>query len=119
MGVTKVPKLSESQAVQQGAEILSEIIILSIASSIVIYEYNRSKEKDEAKEEKIKADREAIKDKLYNLEVKVEKQSVQIRNLAKTAIHLEEEIQKRSLKSLITKNVIPEELIKTVEENPE
>ena len=31
---------------------------------------------------------------------------------------LEEEIQKRSLKSLITKNVeIPEELIKTVEEN--
>ena len=118
--VTKVPKLSESQAVQQGAEILSEIIILSIASSIVIYEYNRSKEKDEAKEEKIKADREAIKDKLYNLEVKVEKQSVQIRNLAKTAIHLEEEIQKRSLKSLITKNVeIPEELIKTVEENPE
>merc|ERR1712156_295163 len=56
----------------------------------------------------------------YNLEVKVEKQSVQIRNLAKTAIHLEEEIQKRSLKSLITKNVeIPEELLKTVEENPE
>ena len=30
--VTKVPKLSETQAVQQGAELLSEIIILSIAS---------------------------------------------------------------------------------------
>ena len=49
----------------------------------------------EAKEAKIKADREAIKDKIYHLEVKVEKQSVQIRNLAKTAIHLEEEIQKK------------------------
>ena len=118
--VTKVPKLSETQAVQQGAELLSEMIILSIASSILIYEYNRQKEKEEAKEEKIKADREAIKDKIYNLEVKVEKQSVQIRNLAKTAIHLEEEIQKRSLRSLITKKIdIPEELVKTVEENPE
>jgi len=118
--VTKVPKLSETQAVQQGAELLSEIIILSIASGILIYEYNRSKEKEEAKEEKIKADRETIKDKIYNLEVKVEKQSVQIRNLAKTAIHLEEEIQKKSLKRLIGSNVeIPEELIKTVQENPE
>merc|ERR1711872_930339 len=56
----------------------------------------------------------------YNLEVKVEKQSVQIRNLAKTAIHLEEEIQRKSLKRLIGSNVeIPEELIKTVQENPE
>ena len=118
--VTKVPKLSETQAVQQGAELLSEIIILSIASGILIYEYNRQKEKEEAKEVKIKADREAIKDKIYNLELKVEKQSVQIRNLAKTAIHLEEEIQKKSLKRLIGSNVeIPEELIKTVEENPE
>ena len=117
--VTKVPKLSEDQAVKQGAELLSEIIILSIASGILIYEYNRSKEKDDAKEAKVKADREAIKDKIYNLELKVEKQSVQIRNLAKTAIHLEEEIQRKSLKGLIGHVQVPEELIKTVEENPE
>ena len=117
--VTKVPKLSEDQAVKQGAELLSEIIILSIASGILIYEYNRSKEKEDAKEAKVKADREAIKDKIYNLELKVEKQSVQIRNLAKTAIHLEEEIQRKSLKGLIGQVSVPEELIKTVEENPE
>ena len=118
--VTKVPKLSESQAVQQGAEILSEIIILSIASAILIYEYTKSKEKEEAKEDKVKADREAIKNKIYDLELKVEKQSVQIRNLAKTAIHLEEEIQKKSLKRLLGQNVeVPEELVKTMEENPE
>merc|ERR1719315_865457 len=52
--VTKVPKLTESKAVEQGAEILSEFIIISIASGILIYEYNRSKEKDDAKEEKQK-----------------------------------------------------------------
>ena len=118
--VTKVPKLSETQAVQQGAEILSEVIILSIASAILIYEYNRQKEKEEAKEDKVRADREAIKNKIYDLELKVEKQSVQIRNLAKTAIHLEEEIQKKSLKRLLGQNVeVSEELVKTMEENPE
>jgi len=118
--VTKVPKLTESKAVEQGAEILSEIIIISIASAILIYEYNRSKEKEDAKEEKLKADRESIKNKIFELELKVEKQSTQIRNLAKTAIHLEEEIQKKSLKTILGKPVdIPKELIQTVEEIPE
>jgi len=118
--VTKVPKLTEAKAVEQGAEILSEMIIISIASGILIYEYNRSKEKDDAKEEKLRADRESIKNKIFELELKVEKQSTQIRNLAKTAIHLEEEMQKKSLKKLLGKPVdIPQELIKTVEEIPE
>jgi len=118
--VTKVPKLTEAKAVEQGAEILSEFIIISIASGILIYEYNRSSEKEEAKEEKLKADRESIKNKIFELELKVEKQSTQIRSLAKTAIHLEEEIQKKSLKRLLGKSVdVPQELIKTVEEIPE
>ena len=55
----------------QGAEILSEMIILSIASAILIYEYNRSSEKDAAKEAKLKADRESIKNKIFELELKV------------------------------------------------
>jgi len=118
--VTKVPKLTEAKAVEQGSEILSEFIIISIASAILIYEYNRSKEKEDAKEEKLKADRESIKNKIFELELKVEKQSTQIRNLAKTAIHLEEEIQKKSLKRFLGKPVdVPLELIKTVEEIPE
>jgi len=118
--VTKVPKLTETKAVEQGAEILSEFIIISIASGILIYEYNRSKEKDDAKEEKLKADREMIKSKIFELELKVEKQSTQIRSLAKTAIHLEEEIQKKSIRRLLGKPVdVPQELIKTIEEIPE
>jgi len=118
--VTKVPKLSEAKAVEQGSEILSEAIIISIASAILIYEYNRSKEKDDAKEAKLKADRESIKNKIFELELKVEKQSTQIRNLAKTAIHLEEAMHKRSLKGLLGKSTnVPQELIKTVEDIPE
>eukprot|EP00092_Neocalanus_flemingeri_P095450 GFUD01121443.1.p1 GENE.GFUD01121443.1~~GFUD01121443.1.p1 ORF type:complete len:327 (-),score=106.22 GFUD01121443.1:12-992(-) len=118
--VTKVPKLTEAKAVEQGSEILSEFVIISIASSILIYEYNRQTEKDEVKQEKLKADRESIKNKIFELELKVEKQSTQIRNLAKTAIHLEEEIHKKSLKRLFGKSAdVPQELIKTVEEIPE
>eukprot|EP00092_Neocalanus_flemingeri_P088069 GFUD01111239.1.p1 GENE.GFUD01111239.1~~GFUD01111239.1.p1 ORF type:complete len:314 (+),score=96.66 GFUD01111239.1:49-990(+) len=118
--VTKVPKLTEAKAVEQGSEILSEAIIITIASTILIYEYNRSKEKDDAKEVKLKADRESIKNKIFELELKVEKQSTQIRNLAKSAIHLEEEIHKKSLKRLFGKTAdVSHELIKTVEEIPE
>eukprot|EP00092_Neocalanus_flemingeri_P048633 GFUD01055547.1.p1 GENE.GFUD01055547.1~~GFUD01055547.1.p1 ORF type:complete len:314 (+),score=106.13 GFUD01055547.1:45-986(+) len=118
--VTKVPKLTEAKAVEQGSEILSEFVIISIASSILIYEYNRQTEKDEVKQEKLKADRESIKNKIFELELKVEKQSTQIRNLAKTAIHLEEEVHKKSLKRLFGKTAdVSQELIKTVEEIPE
>jgi len=117
--VTKVPKLSEAKAVEQGAEILSEMIILSIASAILIYEYNRSSEKDAAKEAKLKADRESIKNKIFELELRVEKQSTQIRSLAKTAIHLEEEVQKKSLKGIIKGPEVPKDLIETVEAIPE
>jgi len=118
--VTKVPKLTEAKAVEQGAEILSELIIVGIASAILIYEYDRSKDKEDAKEEKLKADRESIKNKIFELELKVEKQSTQIRSLAKTAIHLEEEFHKKSLKGLLGKTAnVPQELIKTVEEIPE
>jgi len=98
--VTKVPKLSETKAVEQGSEMLAELIILGIASSLLIYEYNRSSEKEQAKEAKLKADREMIKNKIFDLENKMEEQSMQIRSLAKTAIHLEEELQKRGLRGV-------------------
>merc|ERR1740128_196955 len=117
--VTKVPKLSEAKAVEQGSEILSEAIIISIASFILIYGYNRSKEKDDAKEEKLKGDRESIKNKIFELELKVEKQSTQIRSLAKTAIHLEEEIQKKSFKGFLKGPEVPKDLIETVDSIPE
>jgi len=98
--VTKVPKLSETKAVEQGSEMLAEVTILGIASSLLIYEYNRSSEKEQAKEAKLKADREMIKTKIFELENKMEQQSMQIRSLAKTAIHLEEEVQKRGLRGV-------------------
>ena len=83
--VTKVPPLSQAKAVEQGSELLSELIIYSIASFIVVYEYNRSSEKDEAKEEKLKADREMIKGKILELEDLVAKQNKRIAELTEKA----------------------------------
>ena len=122
--VTKVPKLSETKAVEQGSEMLAEVIILGIASSLLIYEYNRSSEKEQAKEAKLKADREMIKTKIFELENKMEQQSMQIRSLAKTAIHLEEEVQKRGLRGVKMQLLgedckVPGELQATLRDIPE
>ena len=48
--VTKVPKLNEEKAIEEGAQLLSEIVILSIAAGLVTYEYRRSSEKEDAKQ---------------------------------------------------------------------
>lgn len=93
--VTKVPPLSQAKAVEQGSELLSELIIYSIASFIVVYEYNRSSEKDEAKEEKLKADREMIKGKILELEELVAKQNNRIAELTEKAEEVERERQSK------------------------
>lgn len=98
--ITKVPKLNEAKAIEQGSEILSEFIILSIASALLIFEYSRSKEKEDRKEEALSLERERIRNKVFELELKLEKQTTQIRELARSAIHLEEELHKRSLRRI-------------------
>jgi len=98
--VTKVPKLNEAKAIEQGAEILSEMIIISIASAILIYEYNRSKEKEDAKESAKAKDMDKIKNKIFELEFKQEKQTTQIRELSKLVIELKEHEHKHSLKRI-------------------
>ena len=62
--VTTVPKLNEEKAIETGAQLLSEVIILSIASGILIYEYIRSAEKEDAKQQQIEAEKAALLDKV-------------------------------------------------------
>jgi len=87
--VTKVPPLSEAKAVEQGSELLSELIVYSIASFIVVYEYDRSSDKEQAKEAKLEADRQKIKGKIAQLEELVVKQNSRIEELTKVALDLE------------------------------
>ena len=98
--VTKVPPLSEAKAVEQGSELLSELIIYSIASFIVVYEYDRSSDKDQAKEAKLEADRQMIKGKITELEELVVKQNSRIEELSKVALDLEKKSQSKNLERL-------------------
>ena len=101
--VTKVPPLSEAKAVEQGSELLSELIIYSIASFIVVYEYDRSSDKDQAKEAKLEADRQMIKGKIAELEELVVKQHSRIEELSKVALDLEKKSQSKKLERLKNK----------------
>jgi len=99
--VKKVPKLNESEAIETGAQLLSEFLLFGIAAGVLIYEYNRSSEKEEAKQEAIKKQEEEQKNKIMNLVFTVEKQEVQIRELTRLAHHIQSDLHKRSMKGLL------------------
>ena len=101
--VTKVPPLSEAKAVEQGSELLSELIIYSIASFIVVYEYDRSSDKEQAKEAKLEADRQMIKGKIAELEELVVKQNSRIEEPSKVAMDLEKKRQSNNTERLKNK----------------
>ena len=92
--VTKVPPLSEARAVEQGSELLSEVLVYSIASFIVVYEYNRSSEKEQEKEERLEAERVAVRARVTELEERVERMMGRITELAAVAEEVEEERRK-------------------------
>ena len=96
--VTKVPALNESRAVELGSELLSEIIVLgiSISTALILYNISVNKEiekeetatkakalEEEMKENKAKADREALKNMILAVESKIDLQSTQIKQLIK------------------------------------
>lgn len=46
-----IPKLNEQAAIELGANLLGEAVIIGVASSILLWEYNRQKEKENQREE--------------------------------------------------------------------
>ncbi|QQP35493.1 OPA3-like protein CG13603, partial [Caligus rogercresseyi] len=96
--VKNVPKLNEKNAIDTGAQILSEMIIFGIAAGILLLEMIRQSEKEEAKQEQILEEKDALRRTITNLEFRVEKQSVQIRELTRLSHGIQDQIHKKSLK---------------------
>ena len=94
--VTRVPRLSQSQAVEQGSEVLSEIIILGVAVGVLIYEYRKNKEEKQEEETAERLTREFIKTSIAELDLKVEKQNKQICHLLEIAIQHEREFNNKT-----------------------
>ena len=91
---TNIPKLNEQRAIETGAQLLSELIILSIASSILFYEYKRQTEKEEVKQSAIDEEKRDIKEKIINLEMRIKKQMLSIDDLDRQICHLRDELDK-------------------------
>ena len=106
--VTKVPPLSESRAVEKGSELLSEVIILTIASSILIFEYNRQSDKEQAREDRLAAEGDMIESRIVELNMTVDKQRKYIESLNKTVGHLEEMSGKSTLMDQVDVSAKPD-----------
>ena len=82
--VLKVRRLSEKQAVDQGSEIISEVLILSVAIGVIVYEFSRSQEEKREEEEMKTMERLVLKQKLYDMEVNVDKHHDYISSVARS-----------------------------------
>jgi len=92
--VTSVPKMDDKKAIETGAQLLSEFILIAIGSAIVIWEYNRQSNKEEAKAEAVEKEKAEQKSQITDLEFTVARQSVQIKELTRLTIAIRDDIQK-------------------------
>ena len=76
---------------------MSEAILVGVASAIVIYEYNRSAQKEEEKQNQIEQEKKEMRDRVQELEFAVEKQSTQLKELTRLAIAIRDDLQKSLL----------------------
>merc|ERR1712062_660101 len=97
--VTKVPKLDEKKAIDTGAQLLSEFIILSIASGILIWEYRRQSAKDEAKQIELEREKRELRDHVNHITFTVEEQAAQLRELSRITLALKDDLEKASQKN--------------------
>lgn len=76
-----VPKIDDKKAMDLGAQLLLEIIVLIIFSLIVIYQYNESVEKEEKKETKRKNDIEELTKDINQIECAINKNKTHMTEL--------------------------------------
>ena len=79
-------------------QLLSEILILSFGAGILIWEYNRSGKKEEAKNAAIEQEKQDLKDQVDNIAFTVAEQAAQIRELSRITIALRDDLEKASKK---------------------
>ena len=102
--VTKVPKLSEEDAIELGSAILSEILILAVAVGIIVYEYTGSVLEKKEEEQLKKEERQKLKDKLYQLEFQLDQNNESINSIAKTFIKRCSKEHSKNMMDIIDEN---------------
>ena len=76
-----VPKIDDKKAMDLGAQLLLEVIVIIIFSVIVIYQYNESVEKEEKKDEKRKEHFKEVEENINEIEQAVNDSNSQIKEV--------------------------------------
>lgn len=76
-----VPQLNEAMAIELGANLLGEVIIFSIGAGLLIFEYVRQVNKETKKEELLKQEKAELTQTLCDLQLQVERQDAQMREM--------------------------------------
>ncbi|KAL5269279.1 hypothetical protein ACHWQZ_G002932 [Mnemiopsis leidyi] len=101
-----VYKLNEKLAVEYGSEFISEFFLYAFGTAIVLFEYNRSSQKDAKKEQKIRENTEKMENEIRKLQNDslesvfiIEEQGAEIRSLQRQlgSLHTEVESLKERL----------------------
>ena len=103
--ISTIPKLDEERAIETGSQLLSEFIILSIASGMLIFEYRRQSEKEDQRQLMIEREKEDLSRQLMRLELAVDRQAAEIRNLNRWIVNLDETASKMATKENKPQNV--------------
>ena len=77
-GLNIIPPIEDKKAAEMGSQIILEFIVILIFSAIVVFEYNRTLQKEEKKDNKRKQDFDEIQSAIAQLEKTLELQSTQL-----------------------------------------
>ncbi|KAJ8309141.1 hypothetical protein KUTeg_014015 [Tegillarca granosa] len=89
----KIQPLKEETAIMLGAELLGEVVVYSIATSIFLFEWSRRYANEEIKEEKRKQELDAIISRISELELQTEAQEAKLRNYERHIYDLQDKNQ--------------------------
>lgn len=84
----KVAKLDEEQAIEQGAQILGEVVIFGIAAACLVADYIRSSRKETAKEAAHQARLHVMENNIQELGIISAEQDAQIKELTRAVMAL-------------------------------
>lgn len=94
----RVKPLSEDEAVNLGTKLVGETFVYGVSASLLLYEYNRSSNNEQIKEEKRRYDIATLQRKINEYGMITERQEAEIKEMQRKLFSLED-----SNKSLATK----------------
>ena len=74
------------------------MVIFSVGSGILLFEYRRQSEKEVVKQAEIEQEKQDLKDQVDRLAISLEKQSAQLNEMSKITIGLRDDLEKASKK---------------------